>query len=131
MLRAIRELASAEPLRVLERQLDNSGFDFISYRLAEGARDAFEKVSLIVGKKGAVFWDRWSLPRRLTERRDKLDLEPSELDKLDKHIQNQINLARKFWIIRSPSYGAAGTYSEREFSWARKQGKFVACFSNR
>jgi hypothetical protein len=122
-LQAIRELKTAEPLQAWERQLDSRGFDFVSYRLADGTQDAFTTVKSIVKQKGVVFWDRWSLPRRLAERRETL-----ESHALNLHISDQINRARRFWIIRSPLYGCRGSYSEREFRSARKQGKLVGCF---
>jgi hypothetical protein len=126
MLQAIRELTIAEPLQAWERKLDSRGFDFVSYHLADGTQAAFKKVRSIVKRRGVVFWDRWSLPRRLAERRERLG-EPE----LDRHIRGQIKRARSFWIIQSRGYRATGTYCKREFNWARKQGKLIACFSNR
>ena len=69
-LRRMRRLASAAPLRRWEAELDAKGFDFISYRICDGTRAASEKAQALIAQGIPVFWDRWSLPRRLAERRE-------------------------------------------------------------
>lgn len=65
-----REVAGIGPLIELKGQLDDLGFDFVSYRLVDGTKKAYQKsLELVQGGK-AVFWNRWSLPRRLAERRE-------------------------------------------------------------
>ena len=113
-LQRIRKLESGEPLLAWERTLDKNGFDFVSYRLLDGNKAAFEKVSTIVNGGGAVFWDRWSLPRRLAERREILSDEA-----LQKYIESQIKQAKIVWGINTPLYGQEGSYSATEMLLAK------------
>lgn len=117
-IQSMRQLLSDEPLREREACLERQGFDFVSYRLKDGTRQAFEKVRVLVKSEHPVFWDRWSLPRRLVERREYLPL-PA----LDDYIEEQIKNANMVWEIATSLYGALGSYSERERSLAIRYGK--------
>lgn len=119
VLQRIRELESAEPLFSWERALDKNGFDFVSYRLVDGNKKAFEKVESIVSAGGAVFWDRWSFPRRLAERRETVSSEA-----INKYVENQIGRANTVWGIDSPLYGQKGSYSAIEISLAEALEKY-------
>jgi hypothetical protein len=121
LLRSMRELDSGAPLRAWEAELDKKGFSFVSYRLLDGTEAAYHKVCTILGGGEAVFWDRWSLPRRLVERREQHLDDPA----LDKHIRENIESSQKVWLIYSPLYGARGTYSARELALARQCGKTI------
>jgi hypothetical protein len=72
-LQRIRRLASGEPLINWQTEIDQPSFEFISYRVCDGTSSAFEKVKSCVVEGRSIFWDRWSLPRRLAERREKID----------------------------------------------------------
>jgi hypothetical protein len=98
-LQSMRELADSTPLVDLERKLAVRGFDFVSYRLLDGTRAAFEEVRQLLQAGHAIWWDRWSLPRRLAERREFLD-DPA----LDKFIRERIELSGTVFGIVSPKY---------------------------
>jgi hypothetical protein len=117
-LQSMRQLLSDGPLREQEAWLERQGFDFVSYRLKDGTHQAFEKVRALVKGGQPVFWDRWSLPRRLVERREYLPL-PA----LDDYIEEQIKKANVVWDIATPLYGAPGSYSERERSIGLRHSK--------
>jgi len=119
LLQRIRKLESGKPLLFWENTLDENSFDFVSYRIFDGTRAAFVKVKSIVDAGGAVFWDRWSLPRRLAERREFLSDTA-----LEKYIEEQIKRAKVMWAINSPLYGKDGTYSAREMLLGQKLGTY-------
>jgi len=114
----MRELSNVAPLLKLERKIDVMPFDFISYRLIDGTRLAFDKAIQLVEEGGVVFWDRWSLPRRLAERREFL-----KDDSLDSYILNQIYLCKTLWAILSTRYAEIGSYSADEVCLAQRLGK--------
>ena len=118
-LRAMRQLVDAAPLFALEEHLETIGFDFVSYRLADGTPKAAKKASELVLGGAAVFWDRWSLPRRLVERREVLDDSA-----LTDHIREQMRGSTTVWGIVTDSYAEAGSYSRAEMDLARSLGKF-------
>ena len=112
-------MESAEPLLDWQRKLDEDGFDFISYRILDGTKSAFQKVKSLIKDGSIVFWDRWSLPRRLAERREIVS------DKaLQKYIEKQIENAKVVWAINSPLYGQVGSYSADEMLLAKKLGTY-------
>jgi hypothetical protein len=119
VLQRLRKLESAAPLLAWEQTVDKDGFDFVSYRLIDGNKRAFEKVRSITGAGGAVFWDRWSLPRRLTERQNTVS-GPA----IQKYVEDQIKQAKIVWGIDSPLYGQEGSYSLIEMSLAKKLKKY-------
>ena len=117
-LQSIRELHNPNVIEHFASKLLQGDFHFVSYRLVDGTRSAFEKTLDLVSKKRAVFWDRWSLPRRVAERREFLND-----DALDSYIVEQIKKASVVWGIDSPLYGADKSYSKRELDLASRQEK--------
>jgi len=117
-LQSMREVANPELLVEWEHRLEASPPDFISYRLIDGTRLAYEKALKLVKEGRPVFWDRWSLPRRLAERREFLDDET-----LDAHLHKVIGQCRMVWGIRSARYGEPGSYSARELNEAQRLRK--------
>lgn len=117
-LQSMRELAQADPLLEWEQQVSEMSVDFISYRILDGTRLAFEKMIELVHAGRAVFWDRWSLPRRLAERREFLNN-----DALDGYIMHQMNECSTVWAICSGKYAEPDSYSEREMREAQRLGK--------
>lgn len=120
-LQSMRELASPALLEAFEARVAALGFDFISYRLIDGTRLAFDKCRELVCTGQPVFWDRWSLPRRVAERREFLDDAV-----LEGVLRDQIEACRRFWIIDTPRYGERGSYTERELMAATALGKAEA-----
>ncbi|MEH6727317.1 MAG: hypothetical protein V7703_14230, partial [Hyphomicrobiales bacterium] len=68
--RRMRELSSADPLFRLVQDISDASRHLISYRLIDGTRPAFDLCKKLIKDGDAVWWDRWSLPRRLSERRE-------------------------------------------------------------
>jgi hypothetical protein len=120
-LRRMRRLVSGEPLLLWEQALEAQAFHFVSYRLRDGTRSAFDKVKALVAEGVPLFWDHWSLPRRLAERREVL-----EDTALNTHIKGEIARAAVVWGIDSPLYHEAGSYSARERELVRRLGTFRA-----
>lgn len=118
-MRSMRELVNPEAVEQLEGSIISAGFQFVSYRLADGTRPAFERCLQIVRDGSAVWWDRWSLPRRLAERREFLDNR-----KLDDHILAQIRKSSLVWGIESDLYANAGSYSLKEKNFALELRKY-------
>src|SRR3989337_1472456 len=114
----MRELTEPALLVELEHRLDITPRDFISYRLIDGTRLACEKAFQLVKEGRAVFWDRWSLPRRLAERREFLNDET-----LDSHLQRVMSQCRIVWGIRTAKYGDPDSYSARELGEAQRLQK--------
>jgi hypothetical protein len=132
-MRRMRELADPAPLVQLEQSIEKYGFEFISYRLADGTRRAFERCSQIVRDGKAAWWDRWSLPRRIAEYREILsEYEPDDplfyqiRNKLDDHIVKQIQKkeCNCVWGIESALYADAGSYSLKEKNLALELKKY-------
>ncbi len=118
-LRSMRELSDSTPLIALEAKFTQLGFDFVSYRLLDGTPAAFRAVWSLLGAGRPIWWDRWSLPRRLAERREFL-ADPA----LDKFIRGRIAASDAVFGIGSPAYGDTGSYSRREMDTALGLGKF-------
>lgn len=118
-LQSMRQLADTAPLDELANTLKRIGFDFVSYRLIDGTKSAFEKSLQLVRAGLAVFWDRWSLPRRMAERREFLSA-PA----MDAHLRRSIAASKTVWGIRSPLYAEPGSYSQREKDMALELGRF-------
>jgi hypothetical protein len=126
-LQSMRELADVRPLLDWALELGATAFDFISYRLIDGTRLAYEKARQLVNEGQAIVWDRWSLPRRLAERREFLDDEA-----LNDYIIGEITRCRTVWGINSDRYAETGSYSAREMSEAKRLEKLHLCsYSNR
>jgi len=93
---------------------------FISYRLVDGTQTAFHLAASELASDRAVFWDRWSLPRRLAERR-----EFTASAALDRTIRRAIDQSCRVIGVSSPLYAAPGSYSRRECLRAKRQGKLL------
>ena len=117
-LRFMREIHDPGPLLEHTQAISSISHDFVSYRIDDGTELAFECVARLLDSGRSVFWDRWSLPRRLAEKGVHID--PIILES---HIKTAIDQARVVWGVRSPSYGAEGTYSKLEMELAKSQGK--------
>jgi hypothetical protein len=117
-LRSIREIDDPDPLLQLESDIEAQLLEFVSYRLIDGTECAFHQVAKRIGAGAAVFWDRWSLPRRLAERREFLNNAT-----LGKHITHQIRAADVVHGIASGRYAELGSYSEKERALAAELGK--------
>jgi hypothetical protein len=94
-------------------------FDFISYRIIDGSKHAFSKVQTLMKEKKSVFWDRWSLPRRLAERRELVSD-----DALDSLLVKKMRQARTIWGIESPRYNEVKSYSAKEKKLALEIGRY-------
>lgn len=119
-LQNMRELKSDEPLLRFEKECDGLPYDFVSYRILDGTQYAFLQVCALVGSGKCVWWDRWSLPRRLAERREFLSN-----NSLDKHIMDSIGGSESVWGVESDGYGKEGTYSAKEKAEAKRLGKLT------
>ena len=120
-LQSLRQVADTSPLLDLEQSLCQLGFDFVSYRLIDGTKTAFEKSLQLVLAGKAVFWDRWSLPRRLAERREIVSDET-----LNRFLLHRIEACTIVWGIKSPRYSEVGSYSWREQHTGSRLGKLRA-----
>jgi len=118
-LQFLREISDPSPLMRHAARVEGMEPDFISYRMVDGTRSAFELAKLLLEKRRAVFWDRWSLPRRLAERDEKVGPEA-----LDSHIASTIENSRAVWGVFSGLYAVDGSYSKLEKELANKLGKF-------
>lgn len=118
-LRFPREIANAEDLVTHSQIVSSTPIDFVSYRMADGTQTAFELASRLTKSDRAVFWDRWSLPRRMSERGERL-----AHFALDTHIQQMIVVSRRVWGVQSPTYAADGSYSLLEKELATRLQKF-------
>lgn len=118
-LQQIRELESQNLLIDWQRHISAQPFHFISYRLRDGTQAAFAKAKSLVDVGEAIFWDRWSLPRRLAERREWVNDAT-----LDSYLLKQIEAASAVWGISSPLYSEIDSYAQREKSFAMELGKF-------
>jgi hypothetical protein len=118
-LQSIRKLSSGEPLCLLEKELTSKDMHFISYRIKDGTQGAFEKAKSLIHEGIPFFWDRWSLPRRLAERREIVSDE-----RLDSHIKETIRISARIWGIETPEYAANGSYSLIERCLAMELGKY-------
>jgi hypothetical protein len=119
-LRFPREIANAEVLVAHSDTVRSTPIDFISYRISDGTKAAFVLARCLSKSGRAVFWDRWSLPRRMSERGERL----AEWS-LDTHIQKKIISSRVTWGVQSPMYALDDSYSLLEAKLAKKHGKFV------
>lgn len=119
-LQSMRQLVDASPLLRLADVIDRQGHDFISYRLADGTRAASSLAKRLVSQGASVFWDRWSLPRRLAERREFV-----RDSALDSYIATHIETSNLVWGILSPTYDAPCCYARKESGLAKELGKFV------
>lgn len=118
-LQFLREISDSSPLMRHAARIEGMQPDFISYRMVDGTGSAFELAKLLMQRRRAVFWDRWSLPRRLAERDEKVGPEA-----LDAHIASTIENSRAVWGVLSGLYAVDGSYSKLEKEQAILLGKF-------
>jgi hypothetical protein len=90
--------------------------------LIDGTRVAFFKSLTLVPSGRAVFWDRWSLPRRLAERCEFLSDAA-----LNSFIKKRIKASATVWAIDTPKYAEKGSYSWMEMRTATACRKLQRC----
>ncbi len=120
-LQQMRQLELDEQLWEWEKSLSKKSRHFISYRIRDGSRAAFNCARSLLRKDVAIFWDRWSLPRRLAERREVVGDQP-----LDDTIEQNIRQADVVWGIETPLYNEEESYAARERRLAVELGKYRA-----
>jgi hypothetical protein len=112
---SIRRLHTAESILNWVDIINKKPLHFISYRILDGTECAFNKVSELVNNGEVVFWDRWSLPRRLAERREKTSGKA-----LNSTILKKIEESSFVWGIESSLYAQEKSYSKREYEKANE-----------
>jgi hypothetical protein len=117
----LRKLRDAGPLKAWMHWLQTAPYDFVSYRQMDGTRAAFDLVGRLVQQGRVVFWDRWGLPRRLAERRERVS-EP----RLDTYLMNLIDQADQVLGVESPMYAVTSSYAYKEASHAKARGVYRA-----
>ena len=105
----MRRLSNAEPLVHWASRLAAAPVEFLSYRQIDGTAAAFDVASARLSAGAALFWDRWSLPRSLSERREHAPDGP-----LDASLFGALDQACCVWGVETPRYYEAGSYSARE-----------------
>lgn len=118
-LQSMRRLDSAQAIEDWERSLKRLPLNFISYRIADGTALAYETVRKLLERGEKVFWDRWCLPRRLAERRERVSNR-----ELDMQLMRKLRSASIVWGIESPLYASVGSYALKECIAARRLGTF-------
>jgi len=117
-LQSMRTLVDGATLISWAQALNDRPLEFISYRMRDGSRAAFLFAQVLCREQQlSVFWDRWSLPRGLTERREQ---KPKAA--LDRHLVDAIRRAQIVWGLETASYSEAGAYSAQERDLARREG---------
>lgn len=119
---ALRLMRRVVDPRALERhalRVERAERVFVSYRLLDGTRAAHAVADRELRQGRAVVWDRWSLPRRMAERR-----EFASPRALDRCIRAQIERADRVIGICSPRYGEVRSYSRREQRLAMRLGTY-------
>lgn len=119
-LRTVRQLDDGAPLVAHAANLQAAGYAFVSYRIVDGSRQALALVRRLLAADQAVWWDRWSMPRRVAE--DGLAFEASLAGQV---IARALDQARSVHVVRSPSYGQAGTWSEWEWERVEEDPRVV------
>lgn len=118
-IQSIRRLANPSVLERQSEKVAGRPLHLVSYRLVDGTCAATGLASRLVAEGKSVFWDRWSLPRGLAERRELLE----DAD-LDAYIFGQIRAAKVVWGVKSPTYGDPGTYTAKEIAEAKRVGNY-------
>lgn len=118
-LRFPREIFNPRCLIDHATAIEQMAPDFISYRIQDGTEQAFGLARRLIQNGRSVFWDRWSLPRRLSERHQEVDAAA-----LDEHIMEIIRGSRVVWGVSSELYGLTGSYSQLEKQFSEQLGKF-------
>lgn len=118
-LQSIRQLSNYNKILEYSEFVNNSEFEFISYRIKDGTKPAFIATQNLIKNGSIIFWDRYNLPRRLVERREHLSDE-----KLDEYLTKMINNASKVYGIETPMYAEQGCYSLKEAELAKQLFKY-------
>ena len=118
-LRQIRAIANGDVLETWSADQRNRALHFVSYRIQDGTRPAYARAHALFEEGHRVFWDRWSLPRRLAERREAVGDEP-----LNATIEGKIHDAATVWGIETPLYDATGSYAAHERHLAECLNKY-------
>lgn len=116
---SIKKLANPNVLSDWAQMIDCADYDFVSYRIKDGTNRAFHAVSDLMKEGRSIFWDRWSLPRRLAERRELVN--DTALDRI---LEHRIKNSSITWGIETPAYADPSSYSEREKKYAIAEGKY-------
>ncbi|QJW90836.1 hypothetical protein HNV11_16355 [Spirosoma taeanense] len=122
-LQSIRKLESSTRLLEWSNKLKKRDFKFISYRIKDGTECAYKCAQKLLKKKKAVYWDRWSLPRRLVERRETVDDKALNLT-LESVISDP--KCSTVYGIESPLYSDPTSYAQREATLAKQLGKYLS-----
>jgi hypothetical protein len=120
-LQSIRQLSGNHELTDWSNKISHSEFDFISYRIKDGTIYAFQKARSLMLDGKIVFWDRFSLPRRLVERREIVDN-----NALDDFLLEKIRSCTCFWGIETPGYFEPKRYSQKEAELAKQLKKYCS-----
>ena len=116
---SMRMLVTGKKLEVWEQELKTEKSNFISYRICDGTRQAFKKVKFLIKSGKVVFWDRWSLPRRLAERREVVKNKA-----LDDYLMQKLEESAVVWGIETQKYSVEGSYSAKEQHRAKEMNKY-------
>ncbi len=123
-MQGFRKLSSTTAIN-FEKYLENvckpGAFDFISYRHKDGTEKAVTLVQKLLAEGRVIWWDRWSLPRRLAEGREAL-AERS----LEREIFDQITAAQTVHGVMSDGYQEEGAFTLRERASAGDRFRFAA-----
>lgn len=135
-LQSARLLVDVAPLAAYSTYVLNGKYSFISYRLKDGMKGAFEHADRLLrtpqtGQKHpeVLFWDRYCLPRRLVERREVVS--STHLDELlfGKIRAQQCDVV---WGVETPGYLEESSYGAAERRVAKEAGKYQpVCPSHR
>lgn len=107
--RSMKKIYEPSEINQFAKSIESSPLHFISYRIVDGTMPAFFKVRSLLADGCSVFWDRWSLPRRLAERRERVS--DAALDLL---LNKKIQQADVVWGIETLKYSEADSYSAKE-----------------
>jgi hypothetical protein len=118
-LQSIRQLKNYEKIIEWSKHINISEYHFISYRIKDGTKAAFQKAHELLNNEKIIFWDRYCLPRRLSERREFI------CDRLlDSYLIEKLKKSVKVWGIESKLYAQNDSYSYKEFKLAKQLNKF-------
>ena len=111
-LQSLRKL-SDQTAEIFETYLSSvnrpGNFDFVSYRHKDGTDAAVALVLSILKKGRSVWWDRWSLPRRLAEGREALAEEA-----LENEIFARLAEASTVYGVVTERYDEEGAFTRLE-----------------
>lgn len=119
-LRVVRELGNVAAMEAHAQQVKSAHRVFISYRMLDGTEQACRLALQQVKAGHSVFYDFWSLPRRIAERREKV---------VDRRLRTLLlqHIARSDEVlgVRSDLYAERGSFSRIERGAAVRAKKFV------